>query len=107
MGMARTEVRIDELQRLERFRVYLGCYWRALLYVVAQILVMVPVTILLTIEIHSFPGNGITASQWARGGVVELLSMVIGFLFVASFLRLMLRVRLGRVRLALIIDNAP
>ena len=106
MSAARAkEIPLSQLSRRERFAVYWGCYWRAVVFVLGQIGVIVPL----------FIAFNFAAARWiSRDDDASLLvfvatescSVVVGFCFVAFFVRWIIGRRLGRVRFALVVDDA-
>jgi hypothetical protein len=103
-GMTRTELGLADLPRSERIGVYWSCYWRAVVYVAAQTVLMAPLVILFTY--HSGPFKESESHIWRGIGMTEACSLAIGFGLVASFVRMVLRLRIGRLRFALVLDDA-
>ena len=92
-----TLVRLPDLSAAERMRLYWGCYWRALLFVLAQIASMVPVYLLL-FSLAERWFRRVEEPIWILAGVAtvgELCSVVLGFFFVALFVNAILGRSLG------------
>ena len=98
---AEREVRLDELPPADRRRLYLGCYWRAVMYVLAQTAVLVPLAVFLMINPDWFSTTSALAPVIGLA-VMEVINLALGFGLVAMFTRQILRVRFGRLRFAVI-----
>jgi len=84
-------------------RLYWGCYWRALLFVLAQIVIMVPLTWIEFFGLNHWMGR--SESVFIVYVVAtETLSVLLGFGFVALYVRFILGRRIGHVRFVLVTD---
>jgi hypothetical protein len=84
-------------------RLYWGCYWRAVLFVIAQIVIMLPL---------SWGGLFVVNRWMSQDGsllaiyfvATEAVSIILGFCFVAIYVRFIIGRRIGHVRFALVTD---
>jgi hypothetical protein len=102
-GLTKTELRLEDLPRRERLKIYWNCYWRAVLYVAVQTILMAPLVLLFTYDGGVWPQS--VARVWYGIGMTETCSLVIGFGLISSFVRKVLRLRVGRLRFALVLDD--
>jgi hypothetical protein len=100
-----TEVRFVDLAMRERLRVYWTCYWRAFLFVLLHLACVLPIGLLCMYPEGLWPKT--YAGAVGRISTDLLASAVVGFLLVRAYARRIVRVRVGRVRIALIVDDAP
>ena len=96
-GIARTQVALADLAKRERFKVYWACYWRAVLFVVAQILFSGPcmyLSLLLFGHVDPFgrPDGG--SGLWGLL-LAESASALIGFSLASAFVRMIVKTRVG------------
>jgi len=84
-------------------RLYWGCYWRAVLFVVAQLVVMLPLSFATYLGTDRWIRET-GMSQTVSFVVVESISVILGFCLVALYVRLIVDRRIGCVRLVLVTD---
>ena len=99
----RKEVLLSQLSRLEGMRLYWGCYWRAVLFVLAQIVIMLPISWFAYFGVDRWIGR--TGSVYIISGLAaETVSVILGFCFVAMYVRCIVGQKIGYVRFVLVTE---
>lgn len=97
-------VALSELSFPQRMSVYWGCYWRAVLFALAQVCVIVPLYVLIALA-RDWSRDGEPSWSWIPVAAAETCSVLSGFWFVALYVRLVVGKKIGAARFVLVVDG--